>query len=54
MRHPGRALHFPHIHHTSDAISSLHILKRSVDLIQRLPVRDELVDFQLAGHVVVD
>lgn len=51
---PGRALHFPHVHHTSDAISRLHILKRGVDLVQRLPVRDEFVDLELAAHVVVD
>lgn len=48
-----RALHFPHIHHTPDAIPGLHILKRSIDLIQRLPVRDELVDLQQAVQVVV-
>ncbi len=47
------SLHFSHIHHTSDAIPRLHILKRSIDLIQRLPVRDELIHLQLAGHVVV-
>lgn len=48
------ALRFPHVHHTPDAIPRLHVLKRGVDLVQRLPVRDELVDFQLARHVVVD
>ena len=48
------SLHFSHIHHTSDAISRLHILKCRVDVVQWLPVRDEFVDLQLAGHVVVD
>ena len=47
------SLHFSHIHHTSDAISRLHILKCSIDLLQRLPVRDEFINLQLAGHVVV-
>ena len=44
---------FPHIHHTPDTIARLHILKRGIDILQRLPVRDELVDFQLARHVIV-
>ena len=44
---------FSHIHHTPDAIPRLHILKRSVDLIQRLPMRDELVHLELARHVIV-
>ncbi len=48
---PG--LDFSHVHHTSYAISRLHILKCSVDVVQWLPVRDEFVDLQLAGHVVV-
>lgn len=50
----GRAsLDFPHVHHASDAISRLHVLKCSVDVIQWLPVRDEFIHLQLAGHVIV-
>ena len=45
--------HFPHVHHTSDAIPRLHVLERGVDLLQRLPVRDEFIDLQFARHVVV-
>ena len=44
---------FPHVHHTPDAIPRLHILKRGINLVQRLPVRDELVNLELARHVVV-
>lgn len=47
-------LRIPHVHHTPDAIARLHVLERRVDLVQGLPVRDELVDFQLARQVVVD
>lgn len=48
------ALRIPHVDHTPDAIARLHVLERGIDLNQRLPVRDELVDLQLARHVVVD
>jgi len=44
----------PHIDHAPDAASILHIRKRLVDTLQRLPMRDELVDLELAGHVIVD
>lgn len=57
FKRSGRAyynLNFPHVDHTSDAISGLHILKRSIDLVQWLPVRDEFIHLQLVGHVVVD
>ena len=47
------SLHFSHVHHTPDAIPRLHILERSIDFVQRLPVRDELVHLELARHVVV-
>ena len=47
------SLHFPHIHHTSDAISRFHVLECGIDFIQWLPVRDEFIDLQLAGHVVI-
>ena len=47
------SLRFSHVHHTPDAIPRLHILERSIDLVQRLPVRDELIHLELARHVVV-
>lgn len=47
------SLCFSHVHHTPYAIPRLHILERSIDLIQRLPVRDELIHLELARHVVV-
>lgn len=47
------SLRFPHVHNASDAVSRLHILKRSIDLVQWLPVRDEFIHLQLAGQVVV-
>ena len=43
----------PHIHHTSDAVSCLHILESSVDLGQWLAVSDEFVNLQFASHVIV-
>lgn len=46
-------LTFPHIHHTSDAVSCLHILKCSIDFRQWLAMSDELVNLQFASHVIV-
>ena len=45
---------FPHIHHTAYTIPRLHIRKRLIDTVQRLAMRDELVDFEFARHVIVD
>jgi len=42
-----------HIHHTPDAVTRLHVLERRVDTAQVLAVCNELVDLELAGHVVV-
>jgi len=47
-------LSLPHIDHAPDAAPILHIREGLVDTLQRLPMRDELVDLELAGHVVVD
>ena len=44
---------FPHVHHTADAVSRLHVRESLVDATQGLPVRDELVHLQLTGQVVV-
>lgn len=46
-------LSLPHINHAPNAIPILHIRKGLVDAIERLSVCDELIDLQLAGHVVV-
>ncbi len=44
---------FTHIYHASDAVASFHVLKCGIDMVQWLPMCNELVDFQLAGHVVI-
>jgi hypothetical protein len=41
-----------HVNHTPNAITRLHIAESLVDLIQRLAMRDELVNLELAIHVV--
>ena len=43
-----------HVDDAADAVTSLHVLEGGVDLVERLSVGDELIDFELAGHVVVD
>jgi hypothetical protein len=45
--------HGPHVDYASDAVSCLHVLKSCVDLGECLPVCDELVHLEFAGHVVV-
>ncbi len=42
-----------HIYDTPYAIASLHIRKSGVDLIQRLPVRDEFVHLEFPSHIIV-
>ena len=44
----------PHVDYTSNTISLLHCLKSSIDLWKRLPVGDELVDLELALHVIIN
>ena len=51
--HENTNLTLPHVYHTSDAVSRLHILEGSVDLGQGLAVSDEFVYLQLASHVIV-
>lgn len=46
-------LRLPHIDHTSNTITSLHILKCSVDLLQRLPMRDKLINLQFPVEIIV-
>ena len=43
-----------HVDDAADAVTSLHVLEGSVDLVERLSVGDELVNLELAVHVVVD
>jgi hypothetical protein len=43
-----------HVDDAADAVTSLHVLEGGVDLVERLSVGDELVDLELAGHVVID
>ena len=43
-----------HVDDAADAVTSLHVLEGGVDLVERLSVGDELVDLELAVHVVVD
>lgn len=50
----GESSSFPHINDTPDTVALLHIRKGLVDAVQRLPVRDELVDLEFPGHIIVD
>ena len=45
--------YLPHVDHASDTISTLHVLERNIDALQRLPVRDKLINLQFSCHVVV-
>ena len=43
-----------HVHNTSNTIACLHILKGLVDFGQWLSVCNEFINFEFAGHVIVD
>lgn len=47
-------LQLPHVDDGTDAVAAVHVVEGGVDLAERVAVRDELVDLELAGHVVVD
>ena len=47
-------LHRPHINNSTDAVALLHGIESVVDLTQVLSVGDELVDLEVALHVVGD
>ena len=49
-----RLVTLAHVDDAADAVTSLHVLEGGVDLVERLSVGDELVDLELAVHVVVD
>lgn len=51
---PHLFLSLPHIDHTPNAAPVLHIRESLIDTLQRLSMRDELVDLELAGHIIVD
>jgi len=43
-----------HVHNAANAVARFHVLERLVDAAQWLAMRDELVNLELAGHVVVN
>jgi len=43
-----------HADDTPNAVTGLHVRKRLVDLVQRLPVCDELVDLEATLEVVIN
>ena len=45
---------FPHVDHTSDAVSRFHIIESLVNFGKRLSVGNEFVDLKFAFHVVAD
>jgi hypothetical protein len=47
-------LELAHINNAADAVARVHVVESLVDAAERLAVGDELVDLQLAGHIVVD
>jgi hypothetical protein len=49
-----RLVALAHVDDAADAVTSLHVLEGGVDLVEGLSVGDELVDLELAVHVVVD
>jgi hypothetical protein len=44
----------PHIHHTSNTITLLHIIKGLIDTLQWLAMGDELIDLEFTFQVIVD
>jgi hypothetical protein len=44
----------PHINHAANAVSLFHSLKSRIDLGERLSMSDELIDLQLALHVIIN
>jgi hypothetical protein len=47
-------LKLAHVNNAANAVARVHVVESLVDAAERLAVGDELVDLQLAGHVVVD
>ena len=47
-------LKLAHVNNAANALARVHVVEGLVDAAERLEVGDELVNLQLAGHVVVD
>jgi len=47
-------LYLPHVNNAADTVTLLHGLKSFIDTIEVLSVSDELIDLQLALHVIID
>jgi len=47
-------LSLSHVHDTTNAITLLHDIKRLVDVLKSLAVRDELIDLQLALQIIIN
>jgi hypothetical protein len=43
-----------HVHNAANAITLLHVVERSSNISEWLSVSDELIDLELALHVVVN
>ena len=49
-----RLVELAHVDDAADAVTGLHVLEGGVDLVEGLSVGNELVDLELAVHVVVN
>lgn len=50
----SNALKLAHVNDAADALARVHVVEGLVDAAERLAVGNELIDLELAGHVVVD
>ena len=50
----SKHLELAHVNNAANALAGVHVVEGLVDAAERLTVGDELVDLQLALHVVVD
>lgn len=54
LHHVRSHLKLAHVNDTANALARVHVVEGLVNAAERLAVGDELVNLQLAGHVVVD
>ena len=47
-------LYLPHVNNATDTVALLHGLESLIDAIEVLSVSDELINLQLAVHVIID
>jgi hypothetical protein len=47
-------LYLPHVNNATDTVTLLHGLESLIDAIEVLSVSDELINLQLALHVIID